>query len=267
MSLNIVVCVKQVPDPQQFSKITLDPVRQTIKREGIPAVINPLDRHAVEEALRLREKYSGKITAISMGPPQAAEVLQDALAMGVDDAVLLSDRAFAGADTLATVYPLAAAIKKIGEFDLIICGNESVDGATQQVGPQLAELLNIPHVTYVNKIDDIAEGCMSLQRAIEQGYLKISLQLPALITVVKEINEFRLPTVMAIMEATSKEIKIWNNGDIRVEKDKIGMDGSPTTVAGVFQQKSERKKNILEGGTPEDVARRAVQELRKIGAV
>jgi electron transfer flavoprotein beta subunit len=262
----MIVCVKQVPDPHQFSKITLDPVKQTIKREGIPAVINPLDKHAVEEALRLRETYSGTITALSMGPPQATEVLQDALAMGVDKAVLLSDSAFAGSDTLATVYPLAAAIEKIGTFDLILCGNESVDGATQQVGPQLAELLNVPHCTYVKKIIDLNEGCMKLHRSIEQGYLEVDLQLPALITVVKEINEYRLPTVMAIMEATGKDIATWNSNDIGVGKNKTGLNGSPTTVAGVFERKSERKRNIITG-PPRDIAAQVVKELRKLEAV
>ena len=266
MSLDIVVCIKQVPDPQHFSKITLDPVKQTIRREGIPAIMNPLDRHAVEEALRLREKYGGKITAITMGPPQAAEILQDACAMGVNDVIMLSDRVFAGADSLATVYPLAAAIQKIGKFDLVICGNESVDGATQQVGPQLAELLGIPHVTYVNKIENFTAGSMTVNRVIEQGYLKIHLQLPALITVVKEINKYRLPTVMSIMEATCREITVWSNNDIHVDGEKIGLDGSPTNVFGVFEQKSTRKRNMLEG-TPEEVAKQAVQWLRKLEAM
>lgn len=266
MPLNTVVCIKQVPDPEHFSEITLDPVTKTIRREGIPLVINPLDRHALEEGLRIREKFSGKVTAISMGPPQARQVLEEALAMGVDDTVLLCDRAFAGADTWATACALAGGIKKLGHFDLILCGNETVDGATGQVGPQLAEFLDIPHITFVNGIEFAGERSLVARRAIEYGYLKVQVKLPCLISVIREINQFRLPTVMAIMEASEKEIKIWGCHDVDTKVDAIGLKGSPTQVARVFEHKVKRGGEIL-NGTPEEVARKAVARLRELGAI
>ncbi len=264
--MDIIVCIKQVPNPEQFSKIRMDPERGTINREGIPAVINPLDRHALEEALRIREQFSGKVTAISMGPPQAKETLEEALAMGVDDAILLCDRAFAGADTLATAYALFGAIKKLGKFALILRGNESADGATGQVGPQVAELLGIPHVTYVNKVELVDGESLIATRTIERGYLKVKARLPALLAVVREINQFRLPTVLEIIEAARKEIKVWNAKDIEAKTETIGLDGSPTRVTGGFELKSKRKGDILEG-SPEVMARKAVEKLRALGAI
>ena len=264
--MDIVVCIKQVPDPEQFSKIKIDPVKGTISREGVPAVINPLDRHALEEALRIRDQFSGEVTAISMGPPQAREAMEEALAMGVDDAVLLCDRAFAGADTLATAYSLAGAIKKLGKFALILCGNDTVDGATGQVGPQVAELLSIPHVTYVNKVEFVDGESLIATRAIERGYLRVKVKLPALFAVVREINQFRLPTALGIIEATKKEIKVWNAEDIETTKETIGLDGSPTRVIGGFELELKRKREILEG-SPEEIAKEAVKKLRELGVI
>jgi len=266
MPLNIVVCIKQVPAPEHFSKITLDAEKNTIIRGGIPSVINPLDRHALEEGLRIRERLSGRVTALSMGPPQAREVLEEALAMGVDDAVLLCDRALAGADTLATAYSLARAIKKLGKFDIILCGNQTIDGATGQVGPQLAELLDIPHVTYANRIEFVDGSFLVVRRVIEHGYLDVNLQLPALICVLREINQFRLPTAIGIIEAASKEIKTWNCGDIEADTEYVGLGGSPTRVVGVFKHKLERRREILEG-SPQEVAQKAVHRLRELGGI
>ncbi|MFA4911218.1 MAG: electron transfer flavoprotein subunit beta/FixA family protein [Desulfobacteria bacterium] len=266
MSLDIVVCIKQVPDPEYFSRITIDPVKQTIRRDGIPTIINPLDKHALEEGLKIKEKFSGKVTAVTMGPPSAREVLEEALALGIDDAVLLCDRAFAGADTLATAYPLASGIKKLGNFDLILCGNETVDGATGQVGPQLAELLGIPHVTFVNEIEWTNERDLIVKSTLERGYMKLQVTLPVLLSVVKEINEPRLPTVLGIMEATEKEIKFFNAKDIDVREGTIGLAGSPTRVADVFEHKSKRKGEIIEG-LPEDAVKRAVKRLRELKAI
>jgi electron transfer flavoprotein beta subunit len=264
--LDIVVCIKQVPDPEQFSKITLDPVKGTIQREKVPPVINPLDRHALEEGLKIRERFSGKLIAISMGPPQAKEVLESALAMGADEAILLCDRAFAGADTLATAYPLADAIQKLGKCDLIFCGNETVDGATGQVGPQLAELLGVPHITYVSEIEFTNERSLIVKRAIEYGYLKIQVELPILLSVIKDINRPRLPTVQGIMEAMGKEIRTWGAADIKAEEATIGLAGSPTQVIGSTEVKTERKRDILEG-SPEKMAEEAVKKLRELEAI
>lgn len=264
--MNIVVCVKQVPDPEQFSKITLDPVRGTIRREGIPSVMNPLDKHAIEEALIVREKFGGKVTALSMGPTQAKETLQEALAMGVDEAVLLCDRALGGADSLATAYPIADAIKQLGAFDVIICGNETVDGATAQVGPQIAEFLEIPHVTHVSAIEFTSEKSWTVKRAIERGHLKIALELPALITVLKEINQPRLPSVMDIMAASGKQINEWACSNLSLASPIIGLSGSPTKVVGSFEQDIRRGKDILKG-PDEEVAKKAVKRLKELGAL
>lgn len=264
--MDIIVCVKQVPNPEHFSKITMDPVRGTINRKGIPVVTNPLDKHAVEEALRIREKFPGKVTAISMCPPEARETLEEALAMGADEAVLLCDRAFAGADTWATAYTLAEAIKKLGSFGLVLCGNESVDGATGQVGPQLAEFLGIPHVTYVKKVEFVDGETLIATRAIERGHMKVKVKLPALLAVIREINQYRLPTVMDIMEATRKEIKNWSCQDIGASKVCIGLDGSPTRVTGGFELDLKRKRDILKG-SPESMAKEAVKRLRELGVI
>jgi electron transfer flavoprotein beta subunit len=264
--LRITVCIKQVPHPDHFSRIVLDTVKQTIIREGIPTVINPLDRHALEAGLTLREIFKGEVTAFSMGPIQAKEVLQEALAVGVDRAVLLCDRDFAGADTLATAYTLAAGIKKSGIFDLIITGSQTVDSGTAQVGPQVAELLGIPHVSDVMEIVVQDAKTLIVKRKLEGGYVKLKVQLPALLTVVKEINRPRLPTILGIMEATRKEITTWGLSDLEVDPEVVGLNGSPTQVIGAFIHKTGRQAEILTG-VPEEAVKEAVQKLRKIEAL
>ena len=263
MSLNIIVCIKQVPHPEHFSRIGLDVARQTITREGIPAVINPLDRHALEEALRIREESSGRVTAISMGPPEARRALEEALAIGADDAVLLCDKCFAGADTLATAYSLACGIKKLGHFALILCGNETIDSATGQVGPQLAEFLDIPHVTSVTQIAFEQEGSLIARQALEGGYMKVRVRLPAVLAVTKEINAARLPTVWTIMEARSKEMQVWAASDIGATAGMIGLAGSPTQVTGIFEHDTTRRREILDG-TPSQIAKKAVGRIQEL---
>lgn len=265
-SLDIVVCIKQVPHPEHFSKISLDPETKTIIREGIPAVINPLDRNALEEALRIKEKFSGKVTAVSMGPPKAREALEEALAIGVDDGVLLCDNAFAGADTLATAYALACAIQRLEKFDLILCGSETVDGGTSQVGPQIAEFLHLPQVTQVEEIEFVEENTLVVKRVIDHGYMSVRVSLPALLTVTKGINQPRLPTVAGIMEATRKEIKGWSCADLGAEADCVGLAGSPTQVVDTFEYKSEHRGEILQG-SPQEVVTKAMQRLRELGAI
>lgn len=265
--MDIVVCLKEVPDPEHFAKITLDPQTGTIKRAGIPSVINPLDKHALEEALRIRERLSAKITVISMGPPQTTKSLEDALAMGADDAVLLCDPAFAGADTLATAYTLAGGIQKLGIYDLILCGNESVDGATGQVGAQLAELLGIPHVSYVTKAEFTDHDNVLVTRSIEHGHLKLKARLPLLLAVTREINQYRLPTALGIMAAAGKEIKTWTNGDLGLNPDIIGLCGSPTQVTGCSEMPSQRGRGDILQGKPEEIVMEAIKKLRELGAV
>ena len=265
MSLNIIVCIKQVPHPEHFSRITLDPTRQTISREGIPAIINPLDLHALEEALRIREESSGKVTVISMGPPQARCALEEALAIGADNAVLLCDKSFAGADTLATAYSLACGIKKLGRFALILCGNETIDSATGQVGPQLAEFLDIPHVTSVTQIAFEQGNSLIVRQALEGGYMKVRVKLPAVLAVSKEINQPRLPTVWAIMEARNKEMQVLGASDIGAAADMVGLAGSPTQVTGIFERDTKRRREILEG-SPSQITKKAVDRLQELVA-
>lgn len=262
MSLNIVVCVKQVTNPDYFSEITLDPETGRIEREKVPSVLNPMDENALEEALRLREKFSGKVTAVSMGPPQAKEVLDWALTLGADEAILLSDRAFGGGDTLATAYVLAEAVEKIGQVDIIFCGNEAADGSTQQVGPQIAELLGLPNVTYVNELSFKSEKTVVVKRAIEYGYLKIEVNLPVLISVLREINEPRSATAEGILTLGDKVFKTWTAEDIRLDAESIGLEGSPTRVAGVFEQKLERQREILQG-TTEEIVDATIEKLHR----
>lgn len=263
MSLNILVCIKQVPHPEHFSRITLDPVSQTITREGIPTTINPLDRHAIEEALRIREQFSGKVTVVSMGPPQARDALEEALAIGADNAILLCDKSFAGADTLATAYALSCGIKKLGPFALIICGSETIDSATGQVGPQLAEFLDIPHATSVTQTTFEQEDTLIAKQALEYGYMRIRIKLPALLTVAKDINKPRLPTVISIMEAKNKDIQIWNAADVGASLDMIGLVGSPTQVTGIYKRDTTRRREILQG-TPSQVAKKATEKLQEL---
>ena len=188
--MHIIVLVKQVPDT---SEVKINRETNTLIRDGVPSIINPFDMFAIEEALRLREQHGGKVTAVTMGPPQAAEALKEAVAMGVDEVVLFSDRAFAGADTWATSYTLAQGIKKIGSFDLVIAGKQAIDGDTAQVGPETADMLGIPFIAYIKKISAIADGKMTVERMMDDGYDVVESSLPALITVVKEITSRGFP--------------------------------------------------------------------------
>ncbi len=256
--MNIVVLIKQVPDT---TDVKMDKKTGTLIREGVPSIINPDDKHAIEEALRLREKFGGKVTVISMGPPQALDALREAKAMGTDENVLLSDRAFAGADTWATSYTLATAIKNAGEYDLIMCGRQAIDGDTAQVGPQVAECLGLPQVTYVRKLE-IEGKTLKAERALEDGFEKIETTLPALITVIAEINKPRYPSVKGIVEACREaEYPVWTAKDIKADPSKIGLDGSPTQVKRSFAPEPHGEGIILEGST-EEMAKDLVSKLK-----
>ncbi|MEM2902050.1 MAG: electron transfer flavoprotein subunit beta/FixA family protein [Candidatus Bathyarchaeia archaeon] len=254
------VCVKQVPET---TEVKIDPKTGTLMREGVPAVINPFDLHAIEEGLRIREKVGGKVTVISMGPPQAEEAVRDALAMGCDEGVLLTDKAFAGADTLATSYTLACGIRKIGRFDLVICGMKTTDGDTGQVGPGLAQELGIPHVAYVNRINEIAEDCLVVEKLVEDGVEVIKCPLPCLITVLKGINEPRLPSLKTKLMARKAEIKKWGAGDLEGEQSRYGLDGSPTQVIKVFTPEPPSKGETIEG-PPRVQAETLYMKLREL---
>ncbi len=255
--MNIIVCVKQVPGT---TEVKINQETNTIIREGVESIINPFDLYAIEEGLRIKDNLGGNVTVLSMGIPATAELLRDAIALGVDDAVLLSDKAFAGSDTLATAYALSMGIRKIGNFDLVICGKQATDGDTAQVGPELAEKLDIPHATYVRKIEEIREGYIRCQRMTDDGYEVIEMPLPAVITVVKEINEPRLPSLRGKMKARNAVIKVWTADDINADKSKCGLDGSPTKVIRTFVPKHDVKSEMIEG-EPEEQARILVDKL------
>jgi electron transfer flavoprotein beta subunit len=267
--VEIVVCIKQVPHPEYFGRITLDRDRKTIVRSGIPAITNPPDRHALEEALRIRERWGGAVTVLSMGPAEARSALEEALATGADRAALLCDPAFAGADSLATAHALAGAVRLLGTFDIVLCGNESADGATGQVPPQLAEFLHAPHATSVCRIVVRDEWSVGVESRIEGGRLSMELALPAVIAVRREINTYRLPTVMGIMEAAGKEIRDLRAGDLAaagVGAHEVGVAGSPTRVADIFPAGRGRQVEMLTGDVKE-AARKLIGKLRERDAL
>ncbi len=242
--MNVVVCVKQVPDT---TEVKIDPVSKNLVREGVRSIINPFDAYAIEEAVRLKEKHGGRVVAVSMGPPQAEEALREALSLGCDEAVLVSDRAFAGSDTLATGYTLARAVEKIGGVDIVICGKQAIDGDTAQVGPGIAAALDIPQITYVRKIEEIGDGAIRAQRATEEGYEVVESSLPCLVTVVKEINTPRLPSLKGKIRAKNASIPVWKAGDLGAEEDRIGLKGSPTFVGTIFTPPPRPKGTVFEG--------------------
>jgi|WetSurSiteA1Bulk_404760.scaffolds.fasta_scaffold00201_13 electron transfer flavoprotein beta subunit len=257
LQMKIVICIKQVPDT---AEVKINPETGTLIREGVPSIINPFDLHALEAGLKIKEKTGGSVTVLTMGPPQAETALREAIAMGADEAILLSDRAFAGSDTWATSYTLSKAIAKL-DADIIICGKQAIDGDTAQVGPETAEFLNIPHVSYVRKIEEIAQDSIKVQRMMDEGYDLIESSLPVLLTVVKELNEPRMPSLKGKMAAKKAVIKTWGVSDILANEDDIGLKGSPTQVKNVFTPEMRSDRKILEG-TPDEQVDALLQELR-----
>ncbi len=260
--LRIVVCVKQVPET---ADVKWNPETNTLLREGIPSMVNPYDLYAVEEAIRIREKRGGKVTVISMGPSQAEEVLREAVSMGADDAVLLTDRAFAGADTLATAFTLAKAIGKLG-FDLIICGKQAVDGDTAQVGPELAECLGIPSITFVNKVEELSNGSLRARRMMEEGYQLVRTSLPCLLTVVKGINEPRIPSLRGKLKAKSTKIENWDSSHLETDPSRVGLEGSPTRVIRIFTPTKKRDVKLFTGD-PSDCVKILLENLKERRAI
>lgn len=248
--MKIIVCVKQVPDAKE---VRLDPVTNTLAREGVESIMNPYDQHALEEAVRLREIHGGEVVVITMGPPQAEEMLRQAISCGADDVVLISDRAFAGADTWATSYTLEKAIRKLGGADLILCGKQAIDGDTAQVGPGLAMRLDLPFVTCVQKIRQVDGNSMVVERMMDDGYDLVESQLPALLTVVKDINEPRVPSLKGKMRAKKAVITRFTASDIGADPSSIGLAGSPTQVARVFPPEGRGERTILTGSLDEQI--------------
>lgn len=260
--MHIVVCVKMVPDT---TLVQIDPVTNTLVREGVPFITNPFDTHALEEALRIKDRYGSRVTTISMGPPTAERVLRRALALGSDRAILLSDRAFGGADTLATSRVLAAAIEKIANeepVDLVFCGMQTIDGDTAQVGPGIAEHLGISQVTYVQRVVSVSDKAIQVERSFEAGYEVIETPLPAVLTIDKAANVPRLPSMMGTMKALRKEIRTLTSGDIDVRPELLGMEGSPTRVKRTFTPQPRKGGRMLQGEM-EDMLKELVQILRE----
>jgi electron transfer flavoprotein beta subunit len=258
--MNFVVCLKQVPGT---TEVKIDPKTNTLIRQGIKAIINPFDSYALEEGVRLKERFGGKVTVISMGPPQANDMLRDAISVGADEAILLSDIAFAGSDTLATAATLGKAIEKIKSYDLIICGRQTLDGDTGQVGPELAENLGIPFIAYVSKIEEIANGKIRVQRMVEDGYETIEASLPAVITVVKEICVPRMPSLRGLSKSKTAQIPVWTTKDIAAEKETIGQAGSGTWVIKVFYPQRMQHAEMLKG-EPAEQAKALIEKLREV---
>lgn len=257
--MDIVVCVKQVPEG---TEVEIDPEKGTLVRDGIATTVNPFDMYAIEEAIRLKERLGGRITALSMGPPQAETVLRDCIALGCDSGVLVSDPAFAGSDTLATSYVLACAVRKMGLGDLVICGIKTTDGDTGQVGPGMAEELGIPHASYVRRIAEAGDGELVVERTLDDLTETLRIPMPCVITVTKEINEPRLPSFKGKMAARKAEVERWGPEDIQAEANRIGSDGSPTWVVKVFHPTTDRKGERLEG-TAGEQADALVSRLRE----
>lgn len=256
--MNIIVCIKQVPNT---TDVKIDPATNTLVRDGVESVINPFDAYAIEEAVRLKEKLGGKVTAVTMGPPQAERALRDAIALGCDEGVLVSDRKFAGSDTWATSYTLSAAIEKTGDYGVIVCGKQASDGDTAQVGPGISAHLDIPQVTYVRKIREINEKTAVVERMTEEGCDVVETPLPCLFTVVKEINTPRMPSIKGMMRAKNAKISAWTAADIDADPTALGLDGSPTRVVKIFTPEP-RKGGEMISGSAGDVARELAELLK-----
>lgn len=254
--MKIIVCIKQVPDAKD---VRLDPETNTLSREGVQSIMNPYDQHALEAGVQLAESLGGTVTVLSMGPPQAEETLRQAISCGAHDGVLVSDRAFAGADTWATSYTLMKAVQKLGDFDLIICGKQAIDGDTAQVGPGLAMRLDIPFVTCVQKIKEATDKTVFVERMMDDGHDVLEVPYPALLTVVKDVNEPRVPSLKGKMRAKKADITTFTAEDIGADRACIGLVGSPTQVVKVFPPAARGSRTVLSGTVEEQVDQLAEQ--------
>lgn len=262
--MNIVVLVKPVPDPACYDRIEIDPATGVLARQGMPAVLNPADRHALEAALALSERFGGRVTMLSMAPDSAAETLMEGLAMGADEACILSDRIFAGSDSLATSRVLAAGIRKIGAFDLVLAGNESADGGTAHVPSQVGELLGVSHLANVTRLEVGADGRVEARTRIENGYIEVEGALPMVVGVKREINTPRYTSLMGVLAAQSKPVRVWGACDLGIDAACVGMEGSGMRPGRLTRPEYGRKGERIEG-SPEEVSRRVVAILRAQG--
>jgi len=257
--MHLVVCIKQVPDTKN---VRIDPDTHTLVRQGVESIINPFDLFAVEAALQIKDRLNARITVLTMGPPQAEEALRDTLSRGADEAVLLSDRAFAGSDTWATSTTLSAAIRKMGDVDLVLCGKQAVDGDTAQVGPEVATLLDIPYATFVKKIEVLEDRALKVTRQTDEGMEIWRLPTPALLTVIKEVGEPRLPSLRHKMRARKAQIPVWGVGDLGLDPGRVGLSGSFTQVVRVFSP-PRRGNRVLLHGSCEEQAEQLYRNLKE----
>lgn len=260
--MHFVVCLKQVPDT---SEVRIDPKTNTLIREGVPSIINPYDAHGLEEAVRLKEQVGGKVTVVSMGPPQAKEALKKAVSLGADRAILLSDRAFAGSDSLATAYTLSVAIQKLHEtdpVDLVFTGKEAIDGDTAQTGPGIASRLGFAQITYAIKISDLTPTTVTVERKTDGGRVTVQAKLPALITVEKELNEIHYAPLPDMLRASRYEPETWAAKDLPFDFSQLGLKGSPTSVFRIFAPPSRAGGEIVDASADvQGAVSRVVTEL------
>ena len=247
--MKIAVCIKQVPDT---TEIKLDPVKGTLIREGVASIMNPDDKGGLEMALQLKEKHNAHITVLTMGPLQADDILREAYAMGADRAIHLTDRKFAGADTLATSHALAGALRE-SQYDIIITGRQAIDGDTAQVGPQIAELLDIPQVTYVEELTIKENNKLLIKKSTEEGYQMVEVITPCLLTVLSTAGKSRYMTVRGIVEAYTRDVEVWSADNIDVDQTKLGLKGSPTRVWKSFTKGAKAAGQLYEVDTEEAV--------------
>ncbi len=259
--MNIVVCIKQVPDT---TDVRIDPVTNTLVRQGVESIINPFDAYAIEEGVRIRERLgSGKVIIVTMGPPQAETALREAISLGADEAVLLCSRAFAGGDTWATSLTLSQAMKKLNP-DVVLAGKQAIDGDTAQVGPGISCHLDWPQACYVSKIREIEKGRAVVECLMETGKEVLEVELPAVLTVVKEINEPRLPSLKGKMRAKKAEITVWNEADIEADPEKVGLKGSPTAVNRTFSPPRRSGGEIIQAETNNEAGKILVGKIKEL---
>lgn len=263
--MRIIVCLKQVPNTNE---VRINQETGTLIRDGVPSIMNPDDKNALEEALKIKDEHGAEVIAISMGPQQAQDILKEALAMGADDAVLITDRAFGGSDTWATATVLAAAIEKIGDYDIVFCGRQAIDGDTAQVGPEIAEFLNLPQITYVNDVK-VKDNRLEVSRFTEYGEYIFSVDTPVLLTAIKELNIPRYPTIKGILTAYDDEdnVKTFTFNDLDVDPTQIGLKGSPTNVYKSFVPVKDKQSEIIEGTSSKEKAKTLVMKLSELHLV
>ena len=262
--LNLVVCIKAVPDPEKADRIKINPATKNLIRRDIPMVLNPLDRFALEAALTLKEEKGAHITVISMGPPEAAAIVKECMALGADKGILLSDKAFGGADAFATAYTLAAGIKQTKEVDAVFCGMASSDGATEWVGPQIATFLNIPVVTMVKEIEEKDDLIWTVKADFDNGYRRVRVELPAVFTVTRDLNQPRTLSFSGIIKARKKQVDILDLEKLGTDPKKVGVKGSPTIVSHMEVTSNKRETTMIEG-TRDEKADTMVKILKDSG--